>query len=263
MAEPDASVLVKGLDKITSPVVQGSGELSFRISLIRSTLQVDVSPSATTLTTFLQHLQAEMEQQARLGASQPPAVAGPEIRAITTVDPSSSCVPPPPPASSTTTRPTNGLCRFFQGDKGCRRGNTCRFPHTWSLLEKGARSRKCLACGSTAHKVKDCKSPGGGQSPTKGSRTTGATNVDGGASSPTASSQDAPPRKVNFEGDGAIQSKVLQVLHDVQGLPLFKSVMERIHRWTSSGSCPSPRTRLALLDSGATHVLRGPHSGDE
>ena len=263
MAEPDASVLVRGLDKITSPVVQGSGELSFRISLIRSTLQVDVSPSATTVTTFLQHLQAEMEQQARLGASQPPAVAGPGIRAITMVDPSSSCVPPPPPASSTTTRPTNGLCRFFQGDKGCRRGNTCRFPHTWSLLEKGARSRKCLACGSTAHKVKDCKSPGGGQSPTKGSRTTGATNVDGGASSPTASSQDAPPRKVNFEGDGAIQSKVLQVLHDVQGLPLFKSVMERIHRWTSSGSCPSPRTRLALLDSGATHVLRGPHSGDE
>ncbi|CAE7360569.1 GIP [Symbiodinium sp. CCMP2592] len=63
MAEPDASVLLKGLDKITGPIVRANYELSFRVSLIRSTLQVDVSPSATTVTTFLQHLQAEMEQQ--------------------------------------------------------------------------------------------------------------------------------------------------------------------------------------------------------
>ncbi|CAE7244180.1 unnamed protein product [Symbiodinium necroappetens] len=69
MAEPDASVLVRGLDKITGLIIKGSGELAFRVSLIRSTLQVDVSPSSSTVTTFLQHLQAEMEQQARLGAS--------------------------------------------------------------------------------------------------------------------------------------------------------------------------------------------------
>ncbi|CAE7538500.1 GIP [Symbiodinium sp. CCMP2592] len=69
MAEPDASVLVRGLDKITAPIIQGSGELSFRVSLIRSTLQVDVSPSSSTVTTFHQHLQAEMEQQARLGVA--------------------------------------------------------------------------------------------------------------------------------------------------------------------------------------------------
>ncbi|CAE7696989.1 unnamed protein product, partial [Symbiodinium sp. CCMP2456] len=66
MAEPDASVLVRGLDRITGQIIKGSGELDFRVSLIRSTLQVDVSPSSATVTTFLQHLQAEMEQQARL-----------------------------------------------------------------------------------------------------------------------------------------------------------------------------------------------------
>ena len=41
MAEPDASVLLKGLDKITGPIVRANHELSFRVSLIRSTLQVD------------------------------------------------------------------------------------------------------------------------------------------------------------------------------------------------------------------------------
>ena len=44
IAEPDASVLLKGLDRITGPIVRANHELSFRVSLIRSTLQVDVRP---------------------------------------------------------------------------------------------------------------------------------------------------------------------------------------------------------------------------
>ncbi|CAE7314587.1 GIP [Symbiodinium sp. CCMP2456] len=87
IAEPDASVLIQGLDRITSRVVKANSELSFRVSLIRSTLQVDVCPSSQSVSTFVQHLQAEMEQQARLGGA--------------------------------------------------------RFPHTWALLDKGARQRKC------------------------------------------------------------------------------------------------------------------------
>ena len=145
MAEPDASVLVRGLDRITNTVIQGSGELSFRVSLIRSTLQVGVSPSASTVTSFLQHLQAEMEQQARLGATRTGGEAAPSLKAITTTYTSTPNSPSPDNSTSTpTTRPSNGVCKFFAGDRGCRRGNTCRFPHTWSLLEKGARSKKCL-----------------------------------------------------------------------------------------------------------------------
>ncbi|CAE7671920.1 GIP [Symbiodinium sp. CCMP2592] len=82
IAEPDASVLLKGLDRITGPIVRANHELSFRVSLIRSTLQVDVSPSSGSVTTFLQHLQAEMEQQARLGAARPNE-ASTSMRALT------------------------------------------------------------------------------------------------------------------------------------------------------------------------------------
>ncbi|CAE7596997.1 unnamed protein product [Symbiodinium sp. CCMP2592] len=263
IAEPDASVLIQGLDRITTKVVKANSELSFRVSLIRSTLQVDVCPSSQSVTTFLQHLQAEMEQQARLGAALPSTGGPAALRALGTSD--QAMQPPSTPTSpnaQTPPRPSNGLCRFFQGEKGCRRGNNCRYPHTWSLLEKGARSKKCLACGSTAHKVKECRAPGGAlaKAATR-STTTGAGET--GSTSPTASSPDAHQRKVNFEDDGVIQTKVLKMLSDVQEMPLFKSVAERIREWGSSGFRWTPRSRKALLDSGSTHVLRTPRTQEE
>ncbi|CAE7334850.1 GIP [Symbiodinium sp. CCMP2592] len=177
MAEPDASVLLRGLDRITGQIVKANSELSFRVSLIRSTLQVDVSPSAASITTFLQHLQAEMEQQARLSSVLVDTAAA--VRAVTTT----GAPPPPPtaPATTTTTKGAGSLCKFFASEKGSK---------------------------NAEHLV------------------------------------EAPPRKVNFEGDGVIQAKVMKVLAGLQDIPLF-------------------RTRSALLDSGATHVLRGPKSEEE
>ncbi|OLP93881.1 Copia protein [Symbiodinium microadriaticum] len=148
IAEPDASVLIQGLDRITTKVVKANSELSFRVSLIRSTLQLDVCPSLQSVTSFHQHLQAEMEQQARLSVTQGP----------------------------------------------------------------------------------------GGHA----------------------------QRKVEFaEGEGEIRAKVLQVLSEVQHLPMVKSLMDKIREWMSTASPSSASRRLALLDSGATHVLRAPTTSAE
>ena len=69
-------------------VVKANSELSFRVSLIRSTLHVDVCRSSQSLTTVHQHLQAEMEQQARLRVTQTQATGtgAPGVRAVTPVD---------------------------------------------------------------------------------------------------------------------------------------------------------------------------------
>ncbi|CAE7885488.1 TY5A [Symbiodinium sp. KB8] len=265
MAEPDASVLVRGLDKITGLIIKGSGELAFRVSLIRSTLQVDVSPSSSTVTTFLQHLQAEMEQQARLGASKGAADSQVALRVLNSTATDNSSSPPQPTPTTTTTTPRSpgSLCRYFASDKGCRRGNGCRYPHTWALLEKGARQKKCLCCGSTAHKVRECKCPGGGLAKGATQRTTPAGAGETGSTSPTASSPSANQRKVNFDEDGVIQAKVLRALKELQGVPLFKSVMEKVKRWTSGDGGSRGQGRPALLDSGATHVLRAPKDEEE
>ena len=260
IAEPDASVLIQGLDRITTKVVKANSELSFRVSLIRSTLQVDVCPSSQSVTTFLQHLQAEMEQQARLGATNAAGAGDKALRALGASDAAASATSTPSsPTTSGAQKLITGLCRFFQGEKGCRRGNTCRYPHTWSLLEKGARSKKCLACGSTAHKVKDCKAPGGALAKT--ARAMGSGPGETGSTSPTNSAPEVGQRKVNFE-DEVIQTKVLKLLAEVQGIPLFRSVTERIQGWRD-GFFSITKARPALLDSGATHVLRAPHNEEE
>ena len=266
IAEPDASVLIQGLDRITMKVVKANSELSFRVSLIRSTLQVDVCPSLQSVTSFHQHLQAEMEQQARLSVTQSPGAGTPGLRAINATTPTNELGAPSATASPTTSPKglASGLCKYFLGDRGCRRGNTCRFPHTWSLLEKGSRSKKCLACGSTTHKVKECRAPGGGAA--KGAGTRSAANGAGetGSTSPTASSPAHAQRKVEFvENDGEIRAKVLRVLSEVQHLPMVKSLMDKIREWVSSAPPSTASRRLALLDSGATHVLRAPKTSAE
>ncbi|CAE7342763.1 TY4B-J [Symbiodinium sp. KB8] len=265
IAEPDASILLRGLDRITGAVVRGNAELSFRISLIRSTLQIDVCPSASSITSFVQHLQAEMEQQARLGAVKPGGDEAASLKALETsreaVSPTHATPPPPPSATSlTTTKATSNLCRFFASDKGCRRGNGCKYPHTWSLVDKSSRQKKCLNCGAQGHRAKECRAPGGGAAQAKGGskgETIGAS--DTGATSGSTPTSEAS-RRVNFSM-GDVQAKVMKVLDDIKRSPLFGPVVASLGAW-NKGDLQGP-SRRALLDSGATHPLRHPRDEGE
>ena len=59
---PDPFLLLKGLDRIIRKPLEANRDLSFRISLARSTLQVDSTPTSTSVTSFALHLVAEFEQ---------------------------------------------------------------------------------------------------------------------------------------------------------------------------------------------------------
>ena len=60
--EPDPFLLLKGLNRLTRKPLEQHRDLSFRISLARSTLQVDATPTSRTITSFLLHLIVEFEQ---------------------------------------------------------------------------------------------------------------------------------------------------------------------------------------------------------
>ena len=66
VAEPDPSILMRGLTRLTKRVVDNSRELLFRISLARSTLMVDCAPTRSSVSQFANHLQAELEQIAHV-----------------------------------------------------------------------------------------------------------------------------------------------------------------------------------------------------
>ncbi|CAE7563194.1 GIP [Symbiodinium sp. CCMP2592] len=269
IAEPDASVLLKGLDRITGPIVRANHELSFRVSLIRSTLQVDVSPSSGSVTTFLQHLQAEMEQQARLGAARPSGDVSTSMRALTAG--ADSGTPSTPSAAAPTTgtpapstpRASGNVCKFFMGDRGCRRGNSCKFPHTWNAMDKATRAKKCLCCGAVGHKARECKAPGGGAFSPKGApkgSTVGAS--DTGATTSAAATSESPTRRVNFE-PGDVQVKVMKVIEEVRHMKMFQPLVAALECWKDHGFYGLPKPRGALLDSGSTHVLRQPKDQQE
>ena len=69
---------------------------------------------------------------------------------------------------------------------------------------------------------------------------------------------------MNFEGLGDAQAKVLRILNDVQCSGVLEPILNAIRRWTSSTSpTTTPPSRDALLDSGATHILRQPRDLSE
>ena len=62
ISEPDPFLLLKGLNRIIRKPLEANHDLSFRISLARSTLQVDSTPTSSSVTSFALHLAAEFEQ---------------------------------------------------------------------------------------------------------------------------------------------------------------------------------------------------------
>ena len=60
--EPDPSILVKGLNRLTRKTLEGNESLRFPVSLARNALQVDANPNAMSVSQFATHLIAEIGQ---------------------------------------------------------------------------------------------------------------------------------------------------------------------------------------------------------
>ncbi|CAE7745152.1 unnamed protein product [Symbiodinium sp. CCMP2592] len=265
ITEPDASVLLQGLDRICQGVVRADPELAFRVSLIRSTLQLDVNPTATAVTQFYQHLQAELEQQARLATTRTAAI-NPRLKALGTGTEaaSSSYGGGPPPGPPPPPKAPGSQCRFFASEKGCRRGSTCRYPHVWSAFEKAERARRCLNCGAVGHKSRECKSPGGGAGPKPKESTPTTTPKDPPAtpsSAPSSTGSSPTARRVNIDPTPDIAVKVMSVMQEIKNLQAFQPLLSAVNQWTSRWGLQTEKK--ALLDSGATHSLRPPHNEEE
>ena len=63
---PDASILMRGLNKLMKKVLGLHQEMAFRASLVRYTLQLDTIPNHETVKTFSEHLLGEPEQLVHL-----------------------------------------------------------------------------------------------------------------------------------------------------------------------------------------------------
>ena len=256
IVEPDASILMKGLDNLTQRVIRSDSELAFRVSLVRasrhckSTIILNRQRCCSITSTFW------LSWRPMLGPRRE-SLLHPLRRCLWSRDwwrPRGSDQTPKTPSSSTTT----DVCRFFLKDKGCSRGNKCRYKHSMAGLTKEEKKSKCLACGATTHRAKDCMVPGAkrkereaggdaGHDPTPTSPT--ATSAMGSDGSVKPAGGQRPMKAITFEAQEATEMKSLmaKALDEIRRLQVLRL----------DGAKDDMEVRKALLDSGATHALRG------
>ena len=291
---PDPSVLSRGLHRLTKKVLEGNKDLSFNISLARSTLQVDTVPNYGTISTYCEHLLSELEQLVHTEKKTVKALDyDGKIKKFEGVGQASGGGggkgwegrSPKKEGDVRERKPS----RYYLTDAGCRRGRQCTFSH-----EAKDEKNRCYECGAVDHYRKDCPrkqqdKEGGNRTEKSPSKIAKVTEVDdeqsshqgdqaesSGATSST-STGNAKNAKDAKEGD-ALQSvleeagKMLRSLNikaatstgrddrDVRLNDLQKQLdqMKRLRalRFVKVSKIDY-LPEYGLLDSGATHAMRG------
>ena len=284
--EPDPFLLLKGLNRLTRKPLEQHRDLSFRISLARSTLQVDATPTSRTITSFLLHLIAEFEQVVHSEATHSKKRDVPEPKAKT-MKPDVGGQRDKGPGGDQGDKKEIPPCRFFLTDSGCRKGRGCRFNH--DLKDE---KRRCYHCGSPDHLAPQCdKGSGGGfrQKATRGQKD--ATKDDASSAGPQS---DVQPSS-NKESISSILEEANRLLKAMGGSessessstttkPLTSStttvaadqsredMMDKLQQQLNALRQKTLRVSLSrmsgggvkgLIDSGATHPLRPLRHGDD
>jgi len=284
VSEPDASILLRGLGKITRKPLEAHRELNFRVNLTRSMLQVDSTPNSTNVHQFATHVLAEMELLAHAeGGKKPilrdqPKVPEPKVKKF------EKDVEERVPRRDGAGREGKDQmpCRFFNTDTGCRKGKECRWAHN---IEDGR--RRCWICGAVDHfagactRPKDAKSGGDSKGLGKGDHPRSVqkaeveSNKGGSEGSPEKETPSGVAEEPNDVMKGLLEeaTKMLKVIHgskkeepsdrEIKLQQLQKQIDDlkslKVFRIASLGES----SKHGLLDSGATHALRGRVDGEK
>ena len=157
--EPDPSILVKGLNRLTKRVLDGNESLRFRVSLARNALQVDTNPNALSVSQFATHLIAEIEQLS-LAEKRSGATTKKEENKVKKMEEINKRVKGG--EGKLKEMEVKPLCKFFLSEAGCRRGRDCKWSH-----DQKDEQKRCYLCGSTKHLAPTCptKENSGGAAP--------------------------------------------------------------------------------------------------
>ena len=145
---PDGLVLLGALSKCTDVLSGKSPQVAYRLNMIRQQLNLDQLPTAETILSYSEHLQAEAEE---LTLSVP-------VKATSAVRAAALGVPPgipQNPQTETEQKPPylkKRACRFWMPEKGCSKGDQCTYAH--ATLDP--HSNRCFNCSAVGHSRRDC-----------------------------------------------------------------------------------------------------------
>ena len=275
---PDVLVLVGLMTKWADHISRlGGAQAAFRIATLRQDLRLDNRPDADQVMYFAEALQAEIEQ---IAVSRPVALHGSSSNSSD----SKKKEPPPKAASLRTGDGTNSgqtsqggekqKCKFWGSSVGCKRGDRCRYLHSWDGINKNGR---CWTCSGEGHMKPNCpyKTPEN-DGEKSGEKTGKISKVNAGPSKPPGgkrnSGKDAQvqPQPTSSSSTGSTEEKPTKGVEEIPVVPatpvidvtgLMKSLQSmkavQLRYMTTTGCDELPQDgRVALLDGGATHALR-------
>ncbi|CAE7746100.1 RE1 [Symbiodinium necroappetens] len=270
---PDPSVMIKGLDLIVKKILSDHADISFRVSMLRYTLEVDTRPTLQGAKSLQQALLSELEQVAYSGRQG--GTAAPVVKAIATGAPPSTAGKPDGAGGGETGSPTRQPqakaktpCKFYLSDKGCSRGASCTYSHDFTRKERMGR---CWTCGSTQHRQADCPTKAGGGSPKAGAgakatpavKTVMEANAMSAAStgpaSTTSSSSatgDVPAPAVPEAEIKNLLQEASAMLKEIRQLKTMSLTITQVQNQAVGVGCSPSTGRTGLLDSGASHPFR-------
>ena len=291
MLVPDPSVLASSLTRITSPYLAQYPDSNFRTQLLRTTLRIEASPTVEAVESYHNHLLAELEVIMSSGSANR---TKPQLNALEgQASPTSS-------GSPAKSNKAEAQCKYFAKSSGCRRGAKCPYLHDAAQLPKDLRARKCLLCGSEAHRKRDCPTNENGA---KGSGKRDEGSAKGGPGKPGAASGPSGYQQTQLPQPSLVTAAQVEVpsaespkaimdtsAEVVQGQPmsienLIRAAQQIVqgHSGGSPGRTTSDAASLkvmslqnpvhgwggevvsatALVDTGATHPLRKASSSGE
>ncbi|CAE7722591.1 mycC [Symbiodinium sp. CCMP2592] len=222
-AEPDTTLLVKGLDDLTGRVLQKHSASLFRLATFRERLGVDYQPTSDAVSELCRMMQAEVEHLMHSTDDNPVKDEVPgrgddakkqRLQRLQT-SPSTPKAKTSPAGPKT---PGAGMkpCRSWLTAGGCAYGSSCQFFHDQD--EEKMRGR-CFSCSAEDHWADSCPVKARLKAEAK------AANEDTG------------------DGNAAINAEILSVLRSIKTKALRLSAV-------------SNPTGYGLLDSGASASLR-------
>ena len=272
--EPDPTVLVRGLTKITCRILEMNQELRFRVSLARTTLLIDSAPDRDSVAKFATHLLAEIEQVAysdrkatkssnkqgdaaklkKFGDGEKGEGKGrAELLHLKEAKVDEE------PVKEGGQKP----CKFYLTESGCKRGKACKWPH----ISDGSGTKRCFNCGSTKHFAQEC--------PYSGQKAKSTAVEPHGKPRAEAAASSQEPEKASADAVGEDRMKrLLEEANDmlqgfskkasVQNGPSLEQLQAQLDELKKRGMKTLKLTRLqaeetpkyGLIDSGATNPLR-------
>lgn len=280
---PDPVLLLSTLDRFAAGLAKQSPQVAFRVQVTRAALRVDTAPTDQSIQQLSESLLAEGEA-AFHGGSWLPIKETVKVKALDgdlvskeeggkkegkdrpkdAADLKDTKDGKDQKGGKTDLKPSKGenkpasgekpVCRYFLSDSGCKKGQKCSFPHEWKGVQKQGR---CWNCGSTQHMKPDCPvkdtprvkkefpDDKKGKEKEKTPEAEGSSSTSGLFQPPTMSSQVPTQELVN------------------EAVQLLKSLRPSVRVVTVCAVNKGKGQSRALLDGGATHILRPAVSKEE